>query len=427
MESTKDATAFLHTFWLVTIMVFLGVGAFNALVDPFGIFGASPTPGFNQLKPELGSHARMAKAFNIRLMQPQGIILGSSRAEVGLDPEHPGWNEQSHPVYNLALSSARIDEVLDYLLHAQAHGPLREVVLSLDFFMFNANWRHEADFDAGRLSSPEHFFSNAGWLQDPIKALFSLDGLKASMDTIKAQDNPATTSSYANGTRDTRRKWTAIQSMGGHRQAFLANTHHELTHADGWPLFSLYDSTGSPSPLETFNKINEFCQQHNINLRVFISPLHALKQEVIWQLGLGPEFEHWKRGLVEILNNSDTTLWDFSGYNSITMEPFPPLGDDKTQMKNYWEGSHYRKHVGDLILDRLFPFQKPGRNIPDDFGVLLDSSNIDAHLLTTRKAREHYISMYQQDVEEIAQLVQGTEPERRAFTTSDASGQEDSQ
>lgn len=427
MESTKNPTAFLHTFWLLTIMVFLGIGTFNAMVDPFGLFGTGPVAGFNQLKPVLGSHARMAKAFSIRLVQPHGIILGSSRAEVGLDPEHPGWNEQSLPVYNLALSSARIDEVRDYLLHAQAHGPLREVVLSLDFFMFNANWRNEADFDTGRLSSPEHFLFDTGWLQDLIKALFSLDGLKASIDTIKAQNKPETTSSYANGARDTRRKWTAIQFMGGHRQVFLSNTRYELTHADGWPLFSIYDNTDSGSPLDTVNEISKFCQQYNINLRVFISPVHVLKQEVIWQLGLGPEYKRWKRDLVDVLSSSGTGLWDFSSYNSITMEPFPPLGDDKTQMKYFWEGSHYRKNVGDLILDRLFSSQKPVEITPDGFGVLLDPGNIDAHLLATSQAREQYISTHQQDIEQIARLVQETEHKRRALTLLNASGQEDSQ
>ena len=191
-------------------------------------------------------------------------------------------------------------------------------------------------------------------------------------------------------------------------------TRYELTHADSWPLFSLNDSKGSPSPIETFSKIVEFCQQHNIKLYIFISPIHALKQEILWQLGLGPEFERWKRNLVGILSNSGFALWDFSGYNSITMESFPPLGDDKTQMKNYWEGSHYRKHVGDLILDRLFAYQNPGETIPDDFGVRLDASNIDDHLLALRKAREHYISTHQQDVAQIAQLIQETESKRRA-------------
>ena len=413
MAGAPNPTAFLRTFWWIVILAFMCVGAFNALVDPFALFNTNRIPGFNELKPEQGSHDRMAKAFRVRLLHPHGVILGSSRAEIGLDPEHPGWDKKAYPVYNLALSSARIDEIHDYLLHAQAHGPLREVVLALDFFMFNANWRHEADFDASRLSDPEYPYSDTEFLSDPIKALFSLDGLKASIETIMAQDKPVTSSNLSNGVRDIRRKWVEIQAKGGQRQVFLTNNRYELTHADGWPLFSIQGSKDSSSPVETFNKIVEFCQQHNIKLHVFISPINALKQEVIWQLGLGPDFERWKMNLVGILSNSGITLWDFSGYNNITMEPFPPLGDDQTQMKNYWEGSHYRKHVGDLILDRLFAYKGKGKVIPDDFGIRLDPDNIDSQLLAMRKDREHYITTHQQDVEEVAQLVHETASTRR--------------
>ena len=102
MLSATDPRAFLHTFWRVVILVFLSVGAFNALVDPFGMLDTKRIRGFNEMKPELVSHARMVKAFRIRLLQPHGIILGSSRADIGLDPEHPGWDKESHPVYNLA-------------------------------------------------------------------------------------------------------------------------------------------------------------------------------------------------------------------------------------------------------------------------------------------------------------------------------------
>lgn len=427
MKDTRNPAAFLHTFWWVVITVFLSIGTLNALIDPFGMFGSMRISGFNELKPELGSHARMAKAYRIRQLQPRGTILGSSRAEIGLDPNHPGWDGKSHPVYNLALSSARIDEIRDYLFHAQAHGPLYEVVLALDFFMFNANWRHEADFDTGRLSRPGQEFSDTGWLNDPIRALFSMDGLEASFETILAQNKPETSSHYANGLRDTRRKWAAIQSRGGHRSVSLANTRYDLTHPDGWPLFSLQRSIDSDSTLDSFNDIIEFCQQYNIKLLVFISPIHALQQEVIWQLGLAAEYENWKREMVKVLNDSEVVLWDFSGYNSITTEPFPPLDDTTTQMKNYWEGSHYRRHIGNLILDRLFDQQQPGLDVPDDFGIRLDSSNIDAYMQSTRDARESYLNAHQQEAKEIAQLVRDTRTKRDKMVMLNATRHEESQ
>jgi hypothetical protein len=427
MKGTKNPAAFLHTFWCVVITIFLCVGTFNALVDPFGMFDLMRIPGFNELKPEMGSHARMAKAYRIRQLQPHGIILGSSRAEIGLDPDHPGWDEKSHPVYNLALPGARIDEVRDYLFHAQAHGPLNEIVLALDFFMFNANWRHAADFDDARLSQPGQEFSDTGWLNDPIRALFSMDGLKASYETIQNQNKPVTSSYYTNGLRDTSRKWTEVQSSGGHRNVFLASIRYDLTHPDGWPLFALHHGKGSDSTINTFKDIVHFCHQNDINLRVFISPIHALQQEVIWQLGLAPQYESWKRELVEILDSREIDLWDFSGYNRITIEPFPQLGDTTTQMKNYWEGSHYRRHIGNRILNRLFEYEPTGLDFSDDFGVRLDSSNIEAHLQSTRHAREGFLSAHQQDAEEIKKLILDTTTERDTIVRLNANRHGESQ
>ena len=69
-------------------------------------------------------------------------------------------------------------------------------------------------------------------------------------------------------------------------------------------------------------------------------------------------------------------LWDFSGYNSLTTEDVPPDGDSETQMKWYWESSHYKKELGDLVLDRIFDYHHPERIVPDDFGVLLTPKNI---------------------------------------------------
>jgi hypothetical protein len=80
-------------------------------------------------------------------------------------------------------------------------------------------------------------------------------------------------------------------------------------------------------------------------------------------------------------------VWDFSGYNSITTEPVPVLGDRETLMKGYWEGSHYTETVGRLILERMF-----GDNsvVPEDFGTAINSNNIDRHLKNIHSQHKLY-------------------------------------
>ncbi len=422
MSEKEQATRFLRVFWLTLAGMFLVVGIFNGAVDPFGMLGSPRIAGFNEVKPEIGTHVRMAKAYQVRPFNPGGVILGTSRADVGLDPEHKGWARDAAPVYNLALSSGRIDEIYGYLRHAQAHGPLKQVVLSLDLMMFNANWRKEADYSESRLSIPEKNILDVGWVKDLLLALFSLDGLKSSQATIEAQSNPTVTNYFPNGARDTSRKWAYVQAKGGHFKLFLMNTKNDLVSPAGWSGFALEAADGSPPPIDTLRNIVRFCKENDIDLRVIISPIHASKMEVLWSLGLGATMEQWKRQVTKILASADVPLWDFSGYNSITTEPFPPLGDATTQMKNYWEGSHYKKHIGALILDRVFGITEPGVKIPDDFGVRLTPENIDQVLQVIREDHMAYRKTHSRDITAVEKLVRETSPLRRQLVASRSHG-----
>jgi len=62
------------------------------------------------------------------------------------------------------------------------------------------------------------------------------------------------------------------------------------------------------------------------------------------------------------------------------MEKFPALGDRETQMEGYWETSHYKGDIGNLMMDKIFNFSESDRHVPEDFGVLLTSKNITRHL-----------------------------------------------
>jgi hypothetical protein len=55
-------------------------------------------------------------------------------------------------------------------------------------------------------------------------------------------------------------------------------------------------------------------------------------------------------------------------------------------MKYHWEASHYKKELGDIVLERLLnisPYK--------DFGVELNSENIDSHIQKLRDDRVKFI------------------------------------
>ena len=77
-----------------------------------------------------------AKALAILKIRPKTIILGSSRTESGVDPNHALWDLQ--PVFNAAFGGADIYDSFYFLKHANSTGELKKAVIMVDFFMFNA-------------------------------------------------------------------------------------------------------------------------------------------------------------------------------------------------------------------------------------------------------------------------------------------------
>ena len=73
-------------------------------------------------------------------------------------------------------------------------------------------------------------------------------------------------------------------------------------------------------------------------------------------------------------------------------------------MKWFWESVHYKKSLGDLIIQRIFNNNDSNSTIPDDFGILLTPSNIEKHLKNLREARVAYYNSHPRDVSTIAAL-----------------------
>ena len=138
-----------------------------------------------------------------------------------------------------------------------------------------------------------------------------------------------------------------------------------------------------------------------------IGPAHARQWETVAVAGRWDLWEEWKRRLV-MMNEDEARragrapfpLWDFSGYNWMTTEPFPEAGDRGRRMTWYWESSHFVKEAGDRVLDRV----AGKRDAADDFGVLLSSPMLESHLNAIRRGREEWKLRYPVDVAEIEAL-----------------------
>lgn len=394
----KTSTRFLYAYLLTLVFLLFGVAAFNAVVDPFGVYRLIEIKGFNDVKAGQGSQARMAKAGAVRVFKPKAVILGDSRAEYGINPEHLAW--KTRPVYNLGISGANAYEIMRYFQHAHGIQPLQQVVYILDFKQFNAYRKNESDFSEDRLSVTRDGRKNRfSALADFISTTLSIKALSQSVNTIWRSAARKTTTYLANGQRD----WhddllfrTAIERYGSYSRLFSEEERSLFAERSRGrvPPYreSFVDPESGVNTLESFRQIVRTAIRDKIDLRLVIGPSHARYFECYRLMGDWYLWEEWKRALVRVLEEeaekagvTPFPLWDFSGFNDYTMEPVPRAGDKKTRMKWYFEASHYTTDLGDLVQDRVFDHKEPGRTVPGHFGVLLTSRNIESHL---RKLRE---------------------------------------
>ena len=78
-------------------------------------------------------------------------------------------------------------------------------------------------------------------------------------------------------------------------------------------------------------------------------------------------------------------LWDFRGFSSYHTEPLVD-SDGQSRMKWFYEVTHCRPELGDIILDRMLGDTETA----EDFGTLLTTSNVDQHLESFARAREQF-------------------------------------
>ena len=364
--------------WLLSTvgLSLLTIVGINWLVDPYGIYKTPNFLGINHEKPKQQFNDRLLKAIDVIHYKPVTIFLGSSRTKQGLDPNHPALSN-SQPAYNLAFDGANTYEIFRYLEHTIKNQPeLKEVVMGVDFFMFNNFIGNQPGFNEKRL---EKTYIIPG---DIMNSLFSIDTLDISKETVLASSQePNRNISYGEKGFFPHRKYKDGATKGRFSNAINVyyNFHHKYELSDKY--------------FENLQKIVNLCREKNIKLTLFISPSHAIQWESIRATGEWKTFENWKKKVVEL-----TPLWDFSGYNSITTEKL------QDKMENYADSSHYTKPVGDLVFNRIFGYQE--YKVPKDFGVLITPANIESQLAKIRADREEWVKNNPQELELVQSLKQ---------------------
>jgi hypothetical protein len=404
MESRR----YLRFYFAFFLVLFFAAAAANYVVDPYDL-GISLGRNAAPIKPETASHGRVHKAYALRNLKPAVLALGASRTEAGISMAHPGWAATADERYNSALTAANMGEILSYYRYATRIRPAKQVVIGLEFYSFNANLRNRGDHDESILAASDDG-RLLGFDLHKAKYYFSLDALLSSYRTVTTRQ--AIPHFLTDGQLNPEAAAGVLRAYGGHFPAFVQSEREAVQFYLPPPGRKYGFSNGSHATFQDLRAILDDARRHGTDLRLFISPAHARHLEIIRALGLWGEYERWLRSLVELVaaeaafvpGAQPFTVWDFTGYNSITVERVPRPEQRGNLMHWYWESSHYKTELGDLVLDRIFDHRDPSRPLPNDFGVRLTSSNLEGHLANVRRRQGEYQRANQADVAEIEAL-----------------------
>ena len=342
--------------WVLMVMFIFSISmSVNYLVDPFDIFHTSILKHQHQVNERFAKIEfldKNNKKFN-------GYMFGSSR----IGTTYPSSIEKYIPnskIYNLTMASANLyDYMMNLKYFVKKQYPINTIYLQLDIENMNQYGKFESIFY--KKLHPYVLDESLPWFYTQhLIGLFPMN--------IKGKINKNLHYDYENRTDyflD-----IGMWTKPGKEQHLINDC---KSYVENEPEFHLNykrkvkyrTAKGSMSAL---SEIKSICQKHNIKLYVFITPHNQNMMDTF----VLDDYLKYIKDISEI-----TDFYDFSGYNSIT-----------TNNCNYYESSHYRPYIGELIAARIF--NDKSINVPTDFGVFVNKNNIDLHLKKLREEINEY-------------------------------------
>ncbi len=180
---------FLLTFLLAVTGCLLILAAFSVAVDPYGVFGTPPVAGLTTAK-SLPDH--ITKPYAVLRGNYDALIVGSSRArDISCQDLAALSPDREVRCYNAAVAHADFPMIRRMVGHADTVTPLVRLVITLDFFGFNAS---DSRFDK---TDSERFLGRPGRpigdiFNDIGRILFSHAALGKAAETLeRSRPRPA--------------------------------------------------------------------------------------------------------------------------------------------------------------------------------------------------------------------------------------------
>lgn len=410
--STSPHRSYLRQLLAWSLVPALCVALFNAIVDPLRLLDHAGVPGWTTNKPALRDQERLFKPFAVVRQQPEVVLLGSSRSNHALDPDHRVF--AGRRAYNLSLSGTNVAEMRQMFEHALAQGALQRAVVELDIGFFSAT----AQGSGGGFDYADTVAARHPWQRRlrTLQTAWAWDTVALSWQTLRGQDAPWEYT--VNGRQGDPVFEHRIATYGGVRNT-VEGYMTRLLPAEQ-QLASSWNAAHLPADqlpgMQDLRAMLDLARNHGVQVTLYLSPVHAIDALATRAIFGVERIEAWRAAIVRLADAQsqlsggrfEVPVWDFSGFNSVTTEAVPDRSDRHSRMRHYWDQSHYRQQVGDWILDRIFGVPSAGDAVPADFGVRLEAQKLASHFAIERAAAENYAISHNDVARFVSDLIHGS-------------------
>ncbi len=382
--------------YLKTMVCLLGLClclniTFNWIVDPFDAFQILKREGFNEVKPRAAKYERVATPLILQHLEAERLYLGTSRTEIALRGDAPALppmlDGAGGTTFNSGISGASIYEIMLLFQHAIEVTPLREAVLGLEIHAFSFPGPARTEID-NYVARDWRGGANHGYRWHQLRDnLLSLDVSSNSLETL-AKQAPQYDTLAADG-RHLAAKTLADSLEGRSYSDLFGQWIGEFVSQvwtpcpNGRVLFRYSEQFDS---FDRFRDILVLAAQHQVNLKLYLSPSHVLLMDAMWQSGVWPDSEYWKGRLVTIVDEvnqqygTDFSIIDFEGVDRFSTEPLPK--NNRERMQWFFDPVHTTPALGDLMLARMY---QQGAETADTWGRSLNPAQLPRHLHRLRR------------------------------------------
>jgi peptidoglycan/xylan/chitin deacetylase (PgdA/CDA1 family) len=320
---------------------------FNALVDPFGIFGDTV---LNWWPYDMTQNPRTAKIgwLDRNSSEYDSYIIGCSKTSSFSAEQLNSYSGAGF--YNMTMYGGDLydsEMTIKYIL--ENYGAKNIIVNTglSELLCFNdeddpmkGNLHAKVDGSSLPMFYGKYLFAHPQYSVDKIKAYIGSSYLVNPNKVFIPE-----TGAYDKSLRD-------IEPIGN-LENYL-NRYPEFL-AENQPL----DSLGAVNQcVESVERMKQMCREADAAFTFIVSPMYESDLDIYCN---GDLFGFFRK------LSAVTDFWDFSGYHSVASEP-----------RYFYDTMHYRNSVGTMMLARIFG--GGGAFVPDDFGVYVTAGNVEERI-----------------------------------------------